>query len=997
MRKIDLKGLWKFKLDQYKLGMPTEYEDTIELPGTTSYRSKGVKNDMRETYFLTDEYPFEGYAWFEKEILVDDELVGHDSVLHLERTRKTSLWFDGEYIGSCNSLTTPHRYALAISRHQHVITLCVDNTDYPTKGGHMTSQDTQTNWNGITGAIELQFLDIKRLEDIQIYTELSRKSIRIKATLKDSSKDMLKNMSKDTSKDTLKNSSKDTLKDVSKNEAKIESERAVTEVVRVYAESLDGTHSVATCFYKVCTGNLELDYYMGDDAVLWSEFNPFLYRLTLEVVGGEVTELIMGLREFKADRDKFTINGIRTFLRGKHDGLIFPETGFAPTTVEKWLEVLSTAKEYGINHYRFHTCCPPEAAFVAADILGIYMQPELPFWGTVTGESDENHNQVQFDYLVSEGFAMLKTFGNHPSFVMMSLGNELWGNKEVLNKILKDYKKADSRHLYTQGSNNFQFVPNVLPEDDFFSGVRFSHDRLIRGSYAMCDAPLGHIQTMKPSTLVDYDRHFFPQPLDWSELDESEFIQVDEIKMEDKLNEADETTARVEKKASREIQFGTQTKKVEMTMDTEEFFVTVPVVTHEIGQYQTFPDFKEIGRYTGPLKARNFECFKERLEEKGLGDLSESYFINSGKFAMDCYKEELEAAHRSKQLAGYQILDIQDFSGQGTALVGVLNAFMESKGLISDWEWRQFCADMVLLARFADYNQQGGNTFETLIQLSNYRILLPMEIEVHWALMSDDRGVFAEGSLVYGLDGNTGTIDIGEIRIQLPAVETMTVAKFSLRCDNVNVSNTYEIYIYPSMDMDVHAMTSQQQFSVTQEWIETEKLLEQGKKVLFFPSEKELSRSLEGFYCTDFWCYPMFRSISESVKKPIPVGTLGLLINNKHAALQQFVSKEYSTPQWWSIVNASRALILDETPVSFRPIIQTIDNFERNHKLGMLFECNVGDGALLVCTCKQDLLLESIEGRQFLHSLMEYCGSDEFHPASSLEKNILQQLFKHSF
>ena len=70
-------------------------------------------------------------------------------------------------------------------------------------------------------------------------------------------------------------------------------------------------------------------------------------------------------------------------LRGKHDGLIFPKTGYAPTDVNEWLRVLGIAKSYGINHYRFHTCCPPDAAFTAADLLGIYMEPELPFWGTI--------------------------------------------------------------------------------------------------------------------------------------------------------------------------------------------------------------------------------------------------------------------------------------------------------------------------------------------------------------------------------------------------------------------------------------------------------------------------------------------------------------------------------------------------------------------------------------------------------------------------------------
>jgi hypothetical protein len=65
-------------------------------------------------------------------------------------------------------------------------------------------------------------------------------------------------------------------------------------------------------------------------------------------------------------------------------------------------------------------------------------------------------------------------------------------------------------------------------------------------------------------------------------------------------------------------------------------------------------------------------------------DWADDFFYTSGKLSVQCYKEELEAAARTKRLAGYQILDIQDFSGQGTALVGILDAFMDNKGHVQD-------------------------------------------------------------------------------------------------------------------------------------------------------------------------------------------------------------------------------------------------------------------------------------------------------------------------
>nr|WP_330377443.1 glycoside hydrolase family 2 TIM barrel-domain containing protein [Cellulosilyticum ruminicola] len=301
------------------------------------------------------------------------------------------------------------------------------------------------------------------------------------------------------------------------------------------------------------------------------------------------------------------------FLRGKHDGLIFPLTGFAPTDLESWLHTLETAKSYGINHYRFHTCCPPEATFEAADRLGIYMQPELPFWGTITVPGEENHNQAEQDYLIEEGFRILRHFGNHPSFVMMSLGNELWDSQFILNKILGDYKAFDSHHLYVQGSNNFQFSPYILENDDFFSGVRFSHDRLFRSSYAMCDAPQGIIQTMAPGTHYNFDESIHPTE-----------IMAYQTKLAHSSNDSSPT------KQTIEIQYGTDVKTVSLSEINDALIPQIPVVSHEVGQYETFPNFDEIQKYTGSIKAKNLEVFRDRLEEKGLlGDFG-GYIYEAG-------------------------------------------------------------------------------------------------------------------------------------------------------------------------------------------------------------------------------------------------------------------------------------------------------------------------------------------------------------------------------
>ncbi|WP_339256668.1 beta-glucuronidase [Paenibacillus sp. FSL P2-0136] len=921
LSKISLEGEWKLQLEEKGQGLVLPFTDVIMLPGTTSFARKGPKNEEILVGALTDEFRYEGPVWYSSEVVIPEELAGKHCCLYLERTRLTTLWLDGQEIGSRDSLNTPHVYELPqLQPWSHTLTIRVDNTGYPTKGGHMTSPDTQTNWNGITGRMELQFYGEARISGIRLKSDLPARSVQISATL--------------------------------------ESMQGATLAVSANSFNSEITHYVEEQEYVIAPGPFTIDYALGPDALLWSEFAPHLYTVSLVLKGSDgITvdrqEVIFGLKSFRAEGDKFTINGEKTFLRGKHDGLIFPLIGYAPTDAREWVRILGIAKSYGINHYRFHTCCPPEAAFTAADLLGIYMQPELPFWGTITVDTDEGHNQAEQDYLISEGYAILREFGNHPSFVMMSLGNELWGNKERIDSFLADYKAFDDRPLYTQGSNNHQWVPEVLEHDDFFSGVRFTRDRLFRGSYAMCDAPLGHVQTSLPSTMKDYDDQIIPPGFGNGE------------------------GVSVEAGGEILIQYGTESKAVQSGSESGEWIPQVPVISHEIGQYATFPNFAEIEKYTGSLKAENFIIFRERLESKGLGHLADAYFKSSGQLAVACYKEELEAVFRSRRLAGFQLLDLQDFSGQGTALVGVLDAFMDSKGLISPEEWRTFCNDAVLLARFPKYNYGAGETFEAHVELSCFRSGMPDAIELHWELAVEG-GARTTGSAGAFIPAGTHYIDICDLAIELPAVDRMSRAELALRVQGTDIRKSYDLWIYPEQRDNpleaegIHVFTELSEEAVS--------LLEQGGNVLLMPEPESVQNGIEGYYCTDFWCYPMFRSISESMNRPVPIGTMGLLIDNGHPVLRDFPSEAHSTYPWWTIAQHSKSLIMDEADRSWNPIVQTIDNFERNHKLSFLTECSVGNGNLLLCVLDAAKVSRTTEGRQFLTSIAGYMNSADFQP-----------------
>ncbi len=942
MKKTDLSGRWEFCLDGEKKGIGKGYygirlADNILLPGTVSEAGKGIPSQEEQTGYLTDPYLFEGYAWYSREIEFEGEQA-EEVYLVLERTRISHVWLGNQYMGSNDSLCTAHRYRLTpYAAGKKKLTIMIDNTSYPVKGGHMTSPDTQTNWNGITGEIYLEKCSRIRLTGVQIYPDAAGKRINTRVKLCGTAHGILTAW--------------------------------VTDGERIFPQRE----------YTLEEGENNFFYDMDETAIAWSEHTPHLYQLQLSLHSDrgleENSSHSFGLRDFKAAGRYFEINGVRTFLRGKHDGMIFPLTGYAPADTESWLKVMTMAKQYGINHYRFHTCCPPEAAFAAADQLGIYMEPELPFWGTVTREGEEGHDAQAQQYLIDEGFRILDEFGNHPSFVMMSLGNELWGSRERLDEILLGYRRHDSRHLYTQGSNNFQFMPCILENEDFYCGVRFSRGRLFRGSYAMCDAPQGHIQTKAPDTVYNYDQMIRP-----------------DIRGE---NPAADMPVKASMAGGEvEIQYGTGIKTVKAEA-VEELIPEIPVVSHEIGQYAMYPDFSEIAKYTGVLKARNLEVFQRRLEEKMLLFMADDFFRASGRFAAECYKAELETALRSKELAGFQILDLQDFTGQGTALVGILNSFMESKGILSDRQWRQFCSDGVLLAELPGMVYAAGEKIRAGMKLTVFRREKIRNPKVVLSLSNEEGELLTQVNQEQG-EYFGGVFQLSDFLLELPVRKRPERLELNLSLEGTEICNCYTLWIYPKdlpkSPSDPAVGTGEQEdVLITGNTGAACQELRQGRKVLLYPEKLSDGNSLPGTYCTDFWCYPMFRSISEGMKKPVPVGTHGLFIHKEKPVFEYFPVREYTTPQWYDIVTGSRALILDE--YNIKPLVWTIDNFERNHRLGNLLELRVGSGRLLICTRDLRGLPGSLPARWLEYSILHYMSSADFNPEAELgEEELLDIL-----
>lgn len=853
MMKIDLSGQWRVKLDAEKQEtMPQAYPETMMLPGTTSAAGLGMPNPAKETGCLTDAYRFEGAVWFMRTFTAGD-WTGEQTMLTLERTRKTTVYLDGRPIGHQESLCTPHRYFLPpVHAGEHTLVIRVDNTDYPTRGGHLTSPDTQSNWNGITGEISLTVAHTL-LTDLTVRPDLRRGCLRVHGHI-------------------------------------IGAPDGVAGIV------LPGQMEHLLPYRR---GVLDGECPLKGNEAFWDEAHPEIHTISIDL-DGDVYETTFGLRDVRTVGRLLLINGRETFLRGKVDNLLYPKTGYTPTDVASWMTILGIAKEYGINHYRYHTACPPDAAFTAADLLGVYMAPELPFWGTVAEEGEEGYDERERDFLFQEGFRILREYGHHPSFLWLSLGNELWGSKDVLNRMMRAYREADDTKLYSSGANNYQFVPDVLDEENVFVGVRLGRERLIRGSYAMCDAPQGIVQTTAPESVSNYDASIVPETLGQS-------------------GEAGKV----------QIQYGTGVKEVD-AQSADALIPDVPVISHEVGQYVFYPDFSEISRYTGPLKPRNIEAMRENLERAGLYGEHEAFFRQTGHLAVECYKREIETLLRSREVSGFQLLDLQDYTGQGTALVGVLNAMMENKGLISAEEWREFCAGTVVLGEFASFTGVMGEDIRFDVQISECD---PEKQHtcIRCTLMDGERELYACDVTPGARQGRL----TDAVSVTFPAEcyrdamqERITGLTVVLTLAD-GTRNHYPIWLIPQVDI-----------RITREGIEKD-----GRMVAFVSAEEKADGAaivvpsaegqLPAEYCTDFWCYPMFRSISESMGKPVPVGTMGLSIDTASPLLKRFAQEDYTTPAWYAILQTAH---VQRLPADIRPAVQMIDNTERCARLGILYQ-----------------------------------------------------------
>ncbi|MFW9608385.1 MAG: sugar-binding domain-containing protein [Prevotella sp.] len=868
---INLSGTWDFQLDRSGSSNASQkYDDTIKLPGSMLTNGKGdlpsidtkwtgslydssyYYNPYMEKYrhtgsikfpfFLTPEHYYVGYAWYRHNAEIPRMWKKNRVILFLERPHiETTVFVNGKEVGHQMSLSVPHEYDITdyvkFGKNNSIAIKIYNGIENVGVGqdSHSVTDQTQGNWNGIVGKIELR----------------SQKSIFTVKTFPD----------------------------------------------------------LTTGNVKVLVNDKEYNLKI-DNPQPWSEFTPILYTRSI-VYRGDTIPVTFGFRKIEVKGRDIMLNGRPIYVRGTVENCNFPLTGYPPTDVESWKKIIQKCKDYGINTMRFHSYCPPEAAFIAADSLGFYLQPEGPSWPNHGVKL--NHGQHIDQYLTEETKKICDYYGNHPSFVMMAAGNEPAGDWVTwCNNWVNTMKEYDNRHIYCGASVGGGWAWDNLSEYHVKGGARG----------------------------LDWD-HNAPQCTD------DYFTQI-EYPRNYKGKEPNNS----------------------------------PIIAHEQGQWCAFPDFKERSLYTGPYKAKNFDIFEDLLNKNGMASQAEKFLYASGKLQVTAYKYEIERNLRTKDYSGFLLLGLNDYSGQGTALVGPLNVFWKEKGYVDSKEWKEFCGDIVPLAKFPKFVFQNTDTLNIPIEVYNASEGEIKNADIVYSIVDKDmhNDIIAKynATIKYGKNN-----EIRPISQQLNGIKTPS--KLTLKVSVNGNTNEWDFWVYPAkVEMpktkDIYITDTLDSKAI--------KILTNGGKVLITAGEKiRYGNDVKQTYLPVFWNTSWF--------KMRPPHTTGAYIMNNHPIFKDFTTDSWQNINWWELVNKAQVMNLQEFSEEYQPIYQPIDTWHVSRKLGMIVEANVLKGKLLMTTFDiNNNLNKRIVARQLRKSILEYMSSNEFKPEITLDIKVIRDLFE---
>lgn len=897
---IDLSGKWQFAIDREQQGVAQQWfnrvslDDEILLPGSMTEQLKGDLPSVHTVwtgslydstyffnpamaryrepgenfalpFFLTPPRDYKGYAWYCREVAVPADWAGQEVLLTLERPHiKTTVWVNGQEMGSQESLCIPHRFdvssAIKPGENNHIAVLVSNDMKDCCVGqdSHSVSDQTQGNWNGITGEMSLEavspihFSDNGWLAPVEVYPNVKQQRARVCVHFNNQEK------------------------------------KNVTVICRIEGEVQILRTTADTASFDFSGLNR-----------LWDEFTPNLYTVETQLLQPEQKKgrktiapekvldrrsTVFGMREIECRGRDIYVNGRQVLLRGTVENADFPLTGYVPTDTASWMRVFRICKEWGLNHMRFHSYCPPEAAFVAADIVGFYLQPEGPSWPNHGVKM--NRGEKIDTYLLEETQRLTREYGNHPSYCMLSAGNEPAGGwVPWATRFVEYWKKADQRRIYTGFT--------VGGGWDWQPANQFHAKAGNRG--------LNDWDKQMPGTRSDFSRASFKGGYKFEELE-------------------------------------------------------VPFLCHEMGQWCAFPDLDEPSQYTGVLKAKNFEIFRQTLADNDMAERAKPFLMASGKLQALCYKYEIEKLRRTPHYAGYQLLSLNDYSGQGTALVGVLNVFFTNKGYIEAPEWCEYNAPTVITMQT-----------DRFVWRDNEKILFD--------LATSDYGNrdLSAAKLTYEWQG-----------ADQPAPRKQTL-RATLRLGNeVVATNHWDFWVYPA---EVKSAPGKKIYVCDSLDEKAKKILRKGGDVLLTAGNRvTYGRDIKQYFTPVFWNTSWF--------KMRPPHTTGILVEEEHPIFECFPTDYHSDLQWWELVNRTPVMLFTDFPKGFQPQVQSIDTWFLSRKCGMLFEARVGKGRLIMTTFDLSSQLDQrIVARQLRASILNYMQSDKFNPAFKVPVENIQDLF----
>jgi hypothetical protein len=908
--RLDLAGDWRCQTDAADVGVQQDWGSgrerfvrSIRLPGTTDAARLGVHRlDAGPfAYHLTREWEFVGPAWFAREIHIPESWAGREVELFLERVMwQSRVWVDGVETGpAMDSLCVPHIHGLGkLTAGLHRLIIRVDNRMIHPIGdkGHAYGDQTQSRWNGVVGTIELRAKPLNRIESLRVFPSLDGK-VRVEVS----------GVAEDRAGLHL---------GVELHDPAMPGEAAADGKADVVFESEQGR------FSAIC------EIMHPGKPRAWSEFDPHLCTLSAGLVAGDgppldVKATHFGFREVARDGNRLLINRRPAFMRGNLECAMFPLTGHPPTEVESWRRIWKIYQDHGLNHARFHSWCPPEAAFTAADQMGIYLQVEAPIWmdrwmaapnsrpemDTAGHPQGLGHgDRSNDDFAQAEIRRILDTYGNHPSFVFFCIGNELGtSNFEVTGKWMRDAKAYDPRHLYAAST-----ARTITPFCDFNA----THSVPGIGSVR---------QHLEFGTAWNYEKNY-----------------------------------------SR---------------------TTVPIIAHEIGQWPVYMDWdRDLVKYTGPLKPYRLMLMKEEAEASGVAAQARELRAASGAVNRILYRDEIESFLRTPSCRGFQLLGIQDFTGQGEAMVGWLDPFYESKGTTDPAEFRRYCAPTVPLLELPGHVFRKSDKPRIEVLLHHFGADDLKGVSLAWSLADVSGKVIDSGSLPGGDYVAGGVYPCGGFTPDFGKAGVPGRLDLTIGIPGKNPANVYQIWVFP----DEVNLAADAAVVVTDDWDgEARGALNEGRRVVLIADRLGgRSASKLGHWQPLYWSVPFFPGQNRD--------TLGLMVDDKHPALSGFPTAGFGDWNWFRICQGARGFDLtDNAPREIRPVAQPVTDFHLNRRLGSIFEVKVGKGSLMVCgyNLREERATAFAEVAQLRRSLLDFAASEQFAPVLPMEMAALDRLF----